>query len=125
LPQSTDILPDFIMERFSNFFNGYTKAFNKQHKRKGSLFMDYMKRVEIDNTNQLLATTFYIHKNAVHHGLCKNIDDWKWSSYHTFLSEKATVLKREVVLDWFGGIEEFLNYHQQEIHLKEAIILEE
>ena len=63
-----EILPDFIMERFSNFFNGYTKAFNKQHNRKGSLFIDFMKRVEIMDNRQFMATTFYVHKNAVHHG---------------------------------------------------------
>ncbi|MDB5013184.1 MAG: hypothetical protein JWQ25_1386 [Daejeonella sp.] len=124
-PTNADILPDFIMERFSNFFNGYTRAFNKQYNRKGSLFMDYMRRVELSNTSQLLATTFYVHKNPVHHGLCKKVDDWKWSSYHTFFSGKTTVLKRDVVLDWFGGISEFLKYHQQEVHLKNAKILEE
>jgi len=32
-------LEDFISNQFSNFFNSYAKAFNKQYKRKGSLFM--------------------------------------------------------------------------------------
>jgi REP element-mobilizing transposase RayT len=43
LPLETD-LSDFIMERFSNWLNGYTKAFNKMHQRKGALFMDYLRR---------------------------------------------------------------------------------
>jgi hypothetical protein len=37
-------LPDFIMERFSNWLNAYTKAFNKMHGRSGALFNDYLKR---------------------------------------------------------------------------------
>jgi len=39
-----DDLPDFIMERFSNCLNSYTKSFNKVNGRKGALFVDYMKR---------------------------------------------------------------------------------
>jgi hypothetical protein len=80
--------------------------------------MDYMRRVEILDLNQLLVTTFYVHKNAVHHGLCKVIQEWKWSCFHTFLSEKPTSLKREIVLDWFGGKKEFLEFHEQAIILK-------
>lgn len=119
-----DLLPDFIMERFSNFFNGYAKAFNKQHNRRGSLFIDYMRRVEILDNNQFLATIFYIHKNSVHHGFSKKIIDWKWSSYHTFLSDMPTLLKRETVFDWFGSKAEFIQHHQQPIYLKEAVIIE-
>lgn len=73
-----------IMQSFSNFLNSYTKSFNKVFDRKGSLFMDYLRRVEITSNEQLHATLFYIHKNPVHHGLCKNINDWHWSSYLNF-----------------------------------------
>lgn len=75
---------DFIMERFSNFFNSYTKSFNKKYNRKGGLFIDYMRRVCIKDEDQLCATVFYIHKNPVHHGISKNIENWKWSSYPAF-----------------------------------------
>ena len=115
---------DFLMERFSNFLNSYVKAFNKQHHRKGSLFMDYMRRVEIMEDIQLGATIFYIHKNPVHHGYCKQIEDWKWSSYNSILSDKITLIKRSEILNWFNGKEEFIKYHSQDIYLKTAAVID-
>ena len=112
--------PDFVMKRFSNLFNSYAKSFNKKNNRKGALFMDYMRRVEVNSDAQYSATVFYIHKNAVHHGYCKDIAAWSWSSYNTILSNAPTKIERQKVLDWFGGSEKFIEYHSQPIHLKNA-----
>jgi putative transposase len=113
-----DLCPDFIMERFSNWLNGYSRAFNIKFKRKGSLFIDYLRRVEIEHDGQFSATLFYIHKNPVHHGLVKGIGDWKWSSYKTFLSHSPTKLPRKDILDWFGGQAQYESFHSQPIELK-------
>ena len=112
------MVSDFILERFSNFLNGYAKAFNRQNKRKGALFMNYLRRVEIKKDSQLSAILFYIHKNPVHHGLVKEIETWKWSSFQTYLSELPTKLKRNEGLEWFGGRAEFIKFHSQPIELK-------
>src|SRR6478609_6127388 len=48
-------LSDFIMERFSNSLNSYTKAFNKVYQRKGSLFIDYLKRSVVKDEDDLAA----------------------------------------------------------------------
>lgn len=69
-------LPEFIMQQFSSWQNSYAKAFNKVYSRKGSLFMDYMRRVEINKDLQLGTSTFYIHKNPIHHGYANKIGDW-------------------------------------------------
>jgi len=61
-----DDLSDFIMQRFSNFLNGYTKAVNKRQNRKGALFMDYIKRSIANDTADIIKFMFYIHKNAIH-----------------------------------------------------------
>ncbi|GGE25425.1 hypothetical protein [Psychroflexus planctonicus] len=37
-------LEGFISQEFSNFFNAYTKAYNKKYGRRGSLFMHNFKR---------------------------------------------------------------------------------
>jgi REP-associated tyrosine transposase len=37
-------LSDFLLERFSNLCNSYTKSYNKVFDRKGALFIDYLKR---------------------------------------------------------------------------------
>lgn len=114
----------FVMQQFSNFLNSYTKSFNKMYNRKGGLFMDYIRRVMITDDSQLSSTIFYVHKNAVHHGYCKNITDWRWSSYKTFLSKSPTKIKRKQVLEFFGDEAGFIKFHSQPIYLKDAIGLE-
>lgn len=116
--------PDFVMQQISNLLNSYAKSFNKKNNRKGALFMDYLRRVEVITDAQYSATVFYIHKNAVHHGYCKAIPDWLWSSYNSFLTNAPTKLQRQKVLEWFGGSEKFIEFHTQPIYLKNAVIAE-
>lgn len=117
-----EALPEFMMERFSNWLNSYTKSFNKVNERKGSLFMDYMRRVPVLEDEQFGATVFYIHKNPVHHGLVHTIENWKWSSYKSFFSKGETALLRNEVLQWFQGLVAFENYHKQPVYLKKAVV---
>ena len=71
-----------------------------------------MRRVEVETNEQLCATLFYIHKNPIHHGLCKSFEDWHWSLYHAFKRPFGeTSLKRDEGLEWFGGVEAFIDYH--------------
>lgn len=114
-------ISDFIMERFSNCLNSYTKAFNKVHQRKGALFMDYMKRSIVNDVSDLTAYIWYIHKNAVHHQLVKAIGEWRFDSYHSILSDAPTSLLRNEMIDWFGNKYEFIKFHQQSVHIKTTI----
>ena len=111
----------FVMQQFSNMLNGYTKSFNCKYERKGALFMDYLRRVEVEDDAQFSTAIFYIHKNPVHHGYCLNISDWEWSSYNTMLSEAPTSLHRNEVLKWFGNHDKFIEFHNQPIYLKEIL----
>ena len=117
-----ELAPEFVMERFSNLLNSYTKAFNKKNSRRGGLFINLMRRVEIIDDAQFGATIFYIHKNPVHHQYVKSIGDWHWSSYHSLMSELPTMLLRDEVIEWFGGREQFKKFHQQPIYLKDDSI---
>jgi putative transposase len=115
---NSEIISDFIMERFSNWLNGYTKAFNKLYHRKGALFLDYTKRSIIDKDESFSKLIHYIHANPVHHGFAKQINKWIYSSYNSLLSNGKTLLLRDEVLTWFGGKDEFIKFHQQPIDLK-------
>ena len=100
---------------FSHLFNGYTQAFNKKYKRKGSLFMSNFKQKEIADDSYFTSIVAYIHRNPIHHHLVTELEHWKHSSYTTLLSSKPTKLQRQYLLDWFGGKEKFLQFHQEEI----------
>ncbi len=123
-PVDEEKLPVLVMRQFSKLLNSYAKSFNIAQSRKGGLFMDYMRRVKVETDGQLAATAFYIHKNPVHHGYCSSIEEWKWSSYTEILSEQRTKLLRTDLLECFGGITAFKEYHQQSVHLKHALVIE-
>ncbi len=108
----------FIMQQFSNWLNAYAKAFNKKYNRKGALFIDYIKRSEAKTDNDITAFILYVHKNAVHYGYAGKIGDWYFDSYQAIIGNKPTLLNRAFCIDWFGGINPFILFHQQPIELK-------
>ncbi len=103
---------------YSNLLNSYTQSFNKVYERKGSLFMQNMKKEEITDANSFCKVVHYIHANPVHHRFVKAIEIWPHTSYKIFLSSLPTKLEREYVLDMFGGLERFIKYHEQPIDPK-------
>jgi len=109
------ILQKYVSQSFSNLFNSYTQAFNKKYGRKGGLFRQNFRRWHIQNDDYLTNVICYIHRNPVHHGFTRNADEWKFSSFQAFLSEKKTRLARNEVLDWFGNRKAFQNAHFQEL----------
>lgn len=111
-------LSDFIMEQFSNWLNSYTKAFNKVYRRKGGLFIDYIKRSEVTKDGDLTSFIYYVHRNAVHHGLTKRIGDWKHDSYGMILDGRTSFLLSDFVIGWFGSRESFVSFHEQPVSLK-------
>ncbi len=110
-PQGFKNLAGLISRTFGNFLNAYAKAFNKMFNRRGSLFLDNIRRKKIENDYYFTRLIHYIHYNPVHHGFVRNLEDWKHSSYHSHLCEKAIRLNRETVMEWFGGEEDFKKFH--------------
>ena len=102
---------EIIKKAFSNFFNSYSKSFNKIHIRKGKLFNLPFKRIKITDESYFTWLIFYIHRNPVHHGLSNSIEDYRYSSYHAILNENPNVNFSEV-LEWFGGKNEFIDFHK-------------
>ena len=123
--QGLDRTSKIISKKFSNLFNSYTKAFNTRYQRRGSLFTPNFKRKEITSEDYLKTLVCYIHRNPIHHGFCTNFTDWEHSSYHSYLSDKSTKIKRQFILDLFDGKDNFIAAHQQQIeHLDTDYFLE-
>ena len=105
-----------VSHKFSNFFNAYSKAFNKTYGRRGGLFQRPFKHKEVTNEKYFTELLLYIHLNPVKHGFVKDAHEWRYSSlceYH--LGGRIDNILREEVLNWFGGIIEFENAHQSKI----------
>lgn len=105
-----------LMKNFGNFLNSYAKAFNKKYCRKGALFLNAIKRKKISDEKYLLKVLHYIHNNPVNHGFVNEIDQWKHSSYNSYLNlEKDSKLNRTEIMQYFDSLEIFRNYHQSNI----------
>ncbi|KFF75040.1 transposase [Chryseobacterium sp. P1-3] len=106
----------YLMKQFSNLLNGYAKAYNKKYNRKGSLFLDYLKRKRVDDEKYLIKLFHYIHNNPVNHGFVKDINDWKYSSYHSYINlAKESKIERKQMMTYFDTINDFVEYHKSNV----------
>ncbi len=109
--QTLEKLSSRATKQFGNLFSSYTQAYNKVFNRKGSLFIKNFKRKAIAHPKYYKSVVEYFHQNPVHHGFVERAEDWEFSSYHSFLSKKATRIERQEVLDWYGGADNFQTAH--------------
>ena len=108
-----NITGETISKAISDCCNAYTKWLNILTNRKGNLFMRPFKRNKIENDAHLAWTIWYIHRNPMHHHYVKNFKDWKFSSYKAIISSKTKVAAK-TVLEFFGGIEACLQFHEMQ-----------
>jgi len=99
-------------QQFSNFFNSYAKSINKASGRTGSLFQKRFGRIPVTSDGYFTALVRYIHFNPQKHGFVADFREYPYSSYQAMLSDRATRLKREVVLEWFGDRAAFVEFHE-------------
>ena len=115
----------FISQQFSNLFNSYTKAINKKYNRKGSLFTPRFKRKEINAEEYLKQVIIYVHLNPVHHRVSSGFEIFPHSSYRSIISNKATLIARNEIIELFDDLKNFKFSHQikniNENHLTEII----
>ena len=102
---------EFVTNQFRKLFITYSGYNNMKCKTHGAVFSRPFKRIRITDEFHFSQVIYYIHANAVHHGICEHPSQYAYSSYQSMLSTKPTLLKRQEVLDWFGGREQFIRSH--------------
>lgn len=100
-----------VTQQFSNFFNAYTKAFNKTYCRLGGLFISNYRRIKIENDKQFLNTVKYIHFNPVSARLTDRPEDWRYSSFGAYVTNRRTLVSKEYVIEKYGDFNNFLAMH--------------
>ena len=99
-------------QQFSNLCNSYAKSINKAYGRTGSLFQKRFGRIPVTSDAYFAALVRYIHFNPQKHGFVTDFRQYPYSSYQLMLSNQSTHLMRDVVLEWFGGKDTFIEFHQ-------------
>ncbi|MEM7019056.1 MAG: transposase, partial [Pseudomonadota bacterium] len=87
-----DFGPVDYSRQFSNMFNAYTKAINKDVGRSGSLFEKNFNRIPVEDNRYLIHLVCYIHRNPQKHKFTQNFQTWPYSSYQAIATEKTPVL---------------------------------
>lgn len=100
-----------IANQLRKVFICHTQRINFMQRRTGGLFTKSYQRIEIQDEAYLTQVVNYIHKNPVKHGVERNFEKYIYSSYKIFLSDSETLLARDEVLEWYGGKQEFIDYH--------------
>lgn len=103
-----------ISKFLSNVQNGYTRYFNTKNRRLGPLFLDQFKAVRIEDENQLLHVSRYIHLNPYTAFVVKTIDElsaYPWSSLPEYLGyEKREICQKQILMESFKDREAFQSF---------------
>ena len=65
----------------------YVYWYNWKYKRTGHLFQDRFRSEPVNDDKYFLTVLRYIHQNPVKAKLCKNPDEYKWSSYKEYIDK--------------------------------------
>lgn len=86
------------------FQTSYTVYFNKRHRRSGHVFEQRYKALLVDKDKYLLEVSRYIHLNPAAARIVERPQDYRWSSYGSYLKGKGILgLKSAAVLGYFSG----------------------
>jgi len=102
-----------IAKFMSNFQNSYTRYFNIRQNRTGPLFLDQFKAIHLQNDEQLLHISRYIHLNPYSSFIVKRLNEielYPWSSFPEYLGKKKGFCNLDLVLSFFKKKEEYAKF---------------
>ena len=77
---------DLIFKRIGSRFVYW---YNKKYSRCGHLFQDRFLSEAIESDAYFITVFNYIHQNPLEAGLCKSINEYKWSSYFDYINKNG------------------------------------
>ncbi|GAB3894836.1 hypothetical protein [Spirosoma agri] len=104
-----------ISEQFRRFFSSYAKSIKVQEDRTGSLFEKNFRRKVVQSEQYFTALVTYIHRNPQAHGICLDFTDYPYNSYQRIINPKPTRLMKQSVVDWFGDVNAYKQFHQESV----------
>lgn len=102
-----------ISKFLSNFQNSFTKYFNLRHNRTGHLLQGQFKAVRIEDENQLIHVSRYIHLNPYTSYVVRSVDELKkylWSSLPFYIQEDESICETQTVLSLFPSSKKYLQF---------------
>ena len=100
-----------ISKFMANLQNSYIRYFNTKHRRIGPLMQGQFKAVRVEDDDQLLHLSRYIHLNPFTSFVVKTFEDlerYQWSSLPEYLGKTSVLLcNKEIILSNFKNVESY------------------
>jgi len=109
------LIGKIVSEQFRRMFIRYSMTINKSRQRTGSLFSRPFRRNVILGEELLKYKIFYTHYNPIKHGICNTFEDYLYSSYKEIIKENSGLITKSRLIQVFGSIESFREYHTFEL----------
>lgn len=118
---------EFFSKYINNVESSYTSYYNKLYNRKGPLWQSRFRAVHMADNSTLLHVHRYIHLNPTTAILVQKPEDWKWSSYCSYINDKTILETNRVVSirspeDYKKFVENQINYQQTIKGIRRALI---
>lgn len=123
-----------ISRFMSNFQNSYTRYFNTRHGGIGPLLQGQFKAVRVEDENQLLHLSRYIHLNPYSSFIVKEVDDitsYPWSSFPEYLGKAGiSICSKDIILSNFKSAEAYQGFvldqadYQRRMNIIKHLLLE-
>jgi len=99
-----------ISEYMQRILTAYAMYFNTKYKKSGHVFQGPFQSVHIEDNEQLLYTSAYVHRNLREIKRWRNKEHlYQWSSYQDYLGENRwdEFLKPDIILEQFKNVDEY------------------
>jgi putative transposase len=110
-----------------NLQNSYARYFNIKSKRNGALFQSMFKSVRIEDENQFLHVSRYIHLNPITGFVIRNYQDlinYPWTSYPIYLGNiKSSLIEKDQILSNFISLSSFEEFNNNQIDYQKTLFL--
>lgn len=81
----------------------YSKYFNRRYERSGHVFQGRYMAIPVGDKRYLLSVLRYVHQNPVRAGICRRVDQYRWSSDGYYRENKNEWVETGLVLDMFSA----------------------
>jgi putative transposase len=118
---------DILSKLIGDLENSYTRYFNKKFDRRGPLWQNSFKVVKVRFDDQLLRVSRYIHLNPVVKCLVDKPENWIYSSYKDFITNKRILKNIEEIniknmTDYKNYVKNNINYLKELKKIKKLIL---
>lgn len=113
-----------ISEFIRKISDSYTKYFNTKHRRVGPLLQGPFKAVRIEDDNQLVHVSRYIHLNPIASFIVKDLKEYCWSSYSDYIGLQTDKLcVNESILSLFKSRLEYEQFVLDQVEYAQSLEL--